>query len=138
LISRLKYLLKEKLKRSSDLTMSDNKHKSLTERALQIPKQTSNVLRSALSLRKSLILCLLVSLSLSAAPLGMSQASQPDYRNRRLSVERRAADLLKRMTLDEKVAQMVCLWSRKPQNVTNPVISHFLIAAISPQTRLDL
>jgi len=37
----------------------------------------------------------------------------PAYRNPKLSVERRVNDLLSRMTLKEKVAQMLCIWQRK-------------------------
>ena len=44
-----------------------------------------------------------------------SQTNTPDYKNPRLPVERRVADLLSRMTLEEKVAQLVCLWSGRPQ-----------------------
>src|SRR5215216_3998236 len=44
-----------------------------------------------------------------------SQERMPDYKNPRLSVEQRVADLLGRMTLEEKVAQLVCLWTLKPQ-----------------------
>jgi hypothetical protein len=33
------------------------------------------------------------------------------YRNPRVSLEHRVADLLSRMTLEEKVAQMVCIWN---------------------------
>ena len=40
----------------------------------------------------------------SAAPL--------PYKNKNLSVDERVADLLKRMTLEEKVAQLVCIWPR--------------------------
>ncbi len=36
-----------------------------------------------------------------------------DYRNPRLPVEDRVADLLSRMTLEEKVAQMLCIWNQK-------------------------
>ena len=39
----------------------------------------------------------------------------PDYKNPRLPVERRVADLLSRMTLEEKVAQLTCLWANRPQ-----------------------
>jgi len=39
----------------------------------------------------------------------------PDYRNSQLPVEQRVADLLSRMTLDEKVAQLACLWAERPQ-----------------------
>ncbi len=41
-----------------------------------------------------------------------SQA-RPAYRNPKLSVERRVKDLLSRMTLKEKVAQMLCIWQQK-------------------------
>jgi hypothetical protein len=44
-----------------------------------------------------------------------SQAQIADYKNPRLSVEQRVADLLSRMTLEEKIAQMTCLWSNRPQ-----------------------
>jgi beta-glucosidase len=39
----------------------------------------------------------------------------PDYKNPRLPVEHRVADLLSRMTLEEKVAQLTCLWTARPQ-----------------------
>ena len=44
-----------------------------------------------------------------------SSSPTPNYRNARLPVEQRVADLLSRMTLEEKVAQLVCLWAQKPQ-----------------------
>lgn len=40
-------------------------------------------------------------------------AQQPAYKNRNLSPEVRAKDLLKRMTLDEKIMQTQCLWIQK-------------------------
>ena len=40
---------------------------------------------------------------------------RPDYKNPNLPVERRVADLLSRMTLEEKVAQLTCLWANRPQ-----------------------
>ncbi len=43
----------------------------------------------------------------------VSSAQQPAYRNKSLSPEVRARDLLGRMTLDEKVAQTQCLWIQK-------------------------
>jgi len=43
------------------------------------------------------------------------QDNRPDYKNPRLPVERRVADLLSRMTLEEKVAQLTCLWGARPQ-----------------------
>ena len=44
-----------------------------------------------------------------------SQEKVPDYKNPRLPVERRVADLVSRMTLEEKVAQLTCLWANRPQ-----------------------
>ena len=44
-----------------------------------------------------------------------SQDNRPDYKNPRLPVERRVTDLLSRMTLEEKVAQLTCLWGGRPQ-----------------------
>ncbi len=38
---------------------------------------------------------------------------QPPYRNPQLPVAKRVKDLLSRMTLDEKAAQMVCVWQKK-------------------------
>ncbi len=35
------------------------------------------------------------------------------YKNARLPIEQRVADLLSRMTLEEKVAQMLCIWEKK-------------------------
>jgi beta-glucosidase len=37
------------------------------------------------------------------------------YKDPKLPIERRVTDLLSRMTLEEKVAQLVCLWDQKPQ-----------------------
>lgn len=44
-----------------------------------------------------------------------SQVALPDYKNPKLPVDQRVADLLSRMTLEEKVAQMVGLWQTRPQ-----------------------
>src|SRR5437016_5933895 len=44
-----------------------------------------------------------------------SQGQIPGYKNPHLSVEQRVADLLSRMTLEEKIAQMTCLWVNRPQ-----------------------
>ncbi|MEO0530088.1 MAG: glycoside hydrolase family 3 N-terminal domain-containing protein [Planctomycetota bacterium] len=40
-------------------------------------------------------------------------ATTPDYRNASLPTEQRVADLLGRMTIEEKAAQMVCIWNEK-------------------------
>ena len=41
------------------------------------------------------------------------QLDLPDYKNPKLSVDDRVADLLGRMTLEEKIAQMICIWGQK-------------------------
>lgn len=50
-------------------------------------------------------------------PFDHSAAQEADYRNPNLPIDRRVADLLGRMTIEEKVAQMVTLWIRKPQQL---------------------
>jgi hypothetical protein len=44
--------------------------------------------------------------------LTFQSPSVPTYKNPNSSVDERVADLLKRMTLEEKVAQLTCLWPR--------------------------
>ena len=46
-------------------------------------------------------------------------ASVPPYRNPALSAEKRVKDLLSRMTLEEKAAQMLCIWQKKPQTLVD-------------------
>jgi beta-glucosidase len=54
-------------------------------------------------------------LAIFPQPGTRSQNAVPDYKNPRLPVEQRVADLLGRMTLEEKVAQLICLWQGRPQ-----------------------
>src|SRR5215217_5783893 len=57
----------------------------------------------------------------TAAPAGAGAAGagpaadDPPYRNPALPAERRVADLLARMTLEEKAAQMVGIWQKKAE-----------------------
>jgi len=41
------------------------------------------------------------------------KTSVPAYKNPKLPAERRARDLLSHMTLNEKAAQMLCMWQQK-------------------------
>jgi beta-glucosidase len=59
-----------------------------------------------------LVLCSLVT---SGTTQGQTGKARPDYRNPALPTARRVEDLLARMTLEEKLAQMMCLWSAKRQ-----------------------
>lgn len=52
-------------------------------------------------------------LAVVAIPMMTLHAQQPAYKNKTLSPEARAKDLLGRMTLDEKVMQTQCLWIQK-------------------------
>lgn len=60
---------------------------------------------------------LLLILSLVPAEINIrAQTQMPPYKNRRLSINERVKDLLARMTLEEKVAQMTCVWMEKPND----------------------
>ncbi len=68
---------------------------------------------------------LLISAILSVFLTGLNFPTQtihaetgPAYQNPQLSIDERVKDLLARMTLDEKVAQMMCVWMEKPNNNT--------------------
>ena len=55
---------------------------------------------------------LLLALTAGTA-VAQDRGAQPPYRDPSLPVARRVEDLLSRMTLEEKVAQMLCLWNGK-------------------------
>jgi len=54
-----------------------------------------------------------------AAVSQQGRAAIPAYKNAKLPSARRVNDLLKRMTLEEKAAQMVCIWQQKPQTLVD-------------------
>ena len=43
----------------------------------------------------------------------MSTDTLPKYKNKNLSIKKRVKDLLARMTLEEKISQMLCIWGLK-------------------------
>lgn len=57
-------------------------------------------------------IAVIVTVSLASVSVLHAQATDaaPGYKNKNLPVERRVADLLSRMTLEEKVAQTLCIW----------------------------
>jgi beta-glucosidase len=46
---------------------------------------------------------------------GKTKPASPSYKNPRLSPAKRVKDLLRRMTLEEKAAQMLCVWQKKTE-----------------------
>ncbi len=63
-----------------------------------------------------ILTALLVFNSVGFAPARASASSVLPYRNPQLSIDERVKDLLGRMTLDEKVAHMMCVWMEKPND----------------------
>jgi len=77
------------------------------------------MLRLPAKFRFFLTLAVLIAVVVSTpSDKARSQEKIPDYKNARLSVEQRVDDLLSRMTLEEKIAQLTCLWSNRPQKNT--------------------
>src|SRR5512147_3229841 len=50
---------------------------------------------------------------------GTTGSSVPAYKNQALAPEKRVVDLLARMTLEEKAAQMMCVWQGKAQTLVD-------------------
>ncbi len=57
--------------------------------------------------------------SSSLSKRGERKSGVVPYRNPALSAEKRVRDLLSRMTLEEKAAQMLCIWQKKPQTLVD-------------------
>ncbi len=55
----------------------------------------------------------------SASKRGAKKIAVLPYRNPALAAEKRVKDLLSRMTLEEKAAQMLCIWQQKPKTLTD-------------------
>lgn len=75
------------------------------------------LIRPARFWRIVLCVCATVLTTLVIIPTArlQTQSPAPPYKNPQLPVEQRVKDLLRRMTLEEKVAQLVCLWASRPQ-----------------------
>ena len=56
---------------------------------------------------------------LKPAPKDKAGAAAPAYRNPALPAARRVSDLLRRMTLEEKAAQMLCIWQEKARTLVD-------------------
>ena len=55
----------------------------------------------------------------SSSKSGAGKPRALPYLNPALSPEKRTKDLLSRMTLEEKAAQMLCIWQKKPQTLVD-------------------
>jgi beta-glucosidase len=64
------------------------------------------------------VLLLTAALLLTSTSLAAKRRSVPPYRDPAAPVEQRVEDLLARMTLEEKVAQLTCIWNRKKEILT--------------------
>ncbi|NNE99468.1 MAG: glycoside hydrolase family 3 protein, partial [Pyrinomonadaceae bacterium] len=65
------------------------------------------------------VISLFLLVAVLAAPnqfLGPALSAAPDYKDERLPIDDRVKDLLARMTLEEKVAQMMSVWMKKPND----------------------
>src|SRR5437016_882094 len=58
---------------------------------------------------------LMAVIALTPSDKARLQEQIPAYKNPQLSIDQRVNDLLSRMTLEEKIAQMTCLWTNRPQ-----------------------
>src|SRR5688572_21433456 len=91
-----------------------------------------NSLRKTRTLAFSICLVLLISFWLPVARMD-SQEKPPDYKNPRLPVDRRVADLLSRMTLEEKVAQLTCLWGNRPRSIRKQIFPAIAVISLRPR-----
>ena len=55
----------------------------------------------------------------SAAAKKSARSAVPAYKDRSLPTTRRVQDLMRRMTLEEKAAQMLCVWQEKAQKLVD-------------------
>lgn len=72
-----------------------------------------NLVRISFSLLSAFVL---ISLLMPSGSFIRAQNETPAYKNPKLPINERVKDLLGRMTLEEKVAQMMCLWMEKPND----------------------
>jgi len=69
-------------------------------------------------LRQFIVLTLTILLVFNALILPTPASEVLPFQNPQLSIDERVKDLLARMTVEEKVAQMMCVWMQKPNDNT--------------------
>jgi beta-glucosidase len=83
--------------------------------SLEVRLNIKTPIDSGYLIRRFTVMGMVVLVLLLLFPTIHSQNSTPDYKNPKLSVDARVADLVKRMTIEEKVAQLTCIWQQRPQ-----------------------
>jgi beta-glucosidase len=68
---------------------------------------------SIVTLAKDIILWRLKMIDKSTQKKSLEQKEIPAYKNPNIPVEERVVDLISRMTIEEKLAQMICIWGEK-------------------------
>src|SRR5262245_20435163 len=84
---------------------------------MNLPKSLYQFAPTAVHTRAIVLIIAILAVVLVLIPARTSQSQQtaPDYKNAKLPIDARVADLLERMTLEEKVAQLVTVWAERPQ-----------------------
>ena len=72
----------------------------------------------AIKLLTAIILLTVCGISSNRLSPNVEAQEKMAYKNPNLPINERVKDLLGRMTLEEKVAQMQCLWMKKPNDNT--------------------
>lgn len=74
----------------------------------------------------------------------LKQEDIPEYKNSKLPIDERVSDLLNRMTVEEKVAQMLCIWKQKSifffdenENLNLSNLKNYLSTGIGQIARLS-
>jgi beta-glucosidase len=101
--------------------MTSDKHEPYSEHKFTFYWRTigNRGMKGKNSIKISLNLALALLLVFSSIPvkiMAQAQAEKTPYKNPQLPIDERVKDLLARMTLEEKVAQMTCLWMEKPND----------------------
>lgn len=86
-----------------------------TRQLMQSTNQKSSLVKLSFKNTVALIIALILVGSTFQTPKSKAQNQLP-YKNPNLSIDERVKDLLARMTLEEKAAQMMCLWMEKPND----------------------
>src|SRR3954471_3737139 len=65
-------------------------------------------------LKRWITFLMIAAFLISSARLPVLAQQTPPYKDPKLSIDARVRDLLARMTIEEKAAQMMCLWDERP------------------------